>query len=190
MVVFRIYFFLNKKKKGYRDMADPTSRPTSRPTYPTDLPTDLANYKRARHIPKSRPILENPPPKKSIMSRKNWPCVVVVVFRIYFFLNKKKKGYRDMADPTSRPPDLPTSRPPNRPAWRTNTHAPPPPTHQHTRAADTPTPGGDDTPGGLRLSRHIAANTHRPTFPTDIPDRHSRPTRCAHALNGLISMMV
>ena len=170
MVVFRIYFFLNKKKKGYRDMADPTSRPTSRPTYPTDLPTDLANYKRARHIPKSRPILENPPPKKSIMSRKNWPCVVVVVFRIYFFLNKKKKGYRDMADPTY--PSLP------------------PPTHQHTRAADTPTPGGDDTPGGLRLSRHIAANTHRPTFPTDIPDRHSRPTRCAHALNGLISMMV
>ena len=160
-------------------MADPTSRPTSRPTYPTDLPTDLANYKRARHIPKSRPILENPPPKKSIMPRKNWPCVVVVVFRIYFFLNKKKKGYRDMADPTSRPPDLPTSRPPNRPAWRTNTHAPPPPTHQHTRAADTPTPGGDDsqhtpdtpgglrggddTPGGLRLSRHIAANRSRDT---------------------------
>ena len=71
MVVFRIYFFLNKKKKGYRDMADPTSRPTSRPTYPTDLPTyptdlpiDLANYKRARHIPKSRPISETPPPTK------------------------------------------------------------------------------------------------------------------------------
>ena len=70
-------------------MADPTSRPTSRPTYPTDLPTDLANYKRARHIPKSRPISENPPPKKSIMSRKNLPCVVVVVFRIYFFLIKE-----------------------------------------------------------------------------------------------------
>jgi hypothetical protein len=136
MVVFRIYFFLKTKKKGYRDMADPTSRPTSRPTYPTDLPADLANYKRARHIPKSRPILENPPPKKSIMSRKNWPCVVVVVFRIYFFLNKKKKGYRDMADPTSRPPDLPTSRPPDLPTSQPTRLA-----NQHTRAAaaDTPT---------------------------------------------------
>ena len=159
MVVFRIYFFLNKKKKGYRDMADPTSRPTSRPTYPTDLPTDLANYKRARHIPKSRPILENPPPKKSIMSRKNWPCVVVVVFRIYFFLNKKKKGYRDMADPT-----YPTFR-----RRHTNTHAPPTRQHQGTR-----TPGGRQTTHRGGCAVETTAHTHRPTLPTRLTNQHTR----------------
>ena len=90
VVVFRIYFFLNTKKTGYRDRADPTDLPTSRPTYPTDLPTDLANYKRARHIPKSRPILENPPPTKIHHHVKKLACVVVVLFRIYFFLNTKK----------------------------------------------------------------------------------------------------
>ena len=163
MVVFRIYFFLNTKKRDIGIWPIRPSRPTSRPTYPTDLPTDLANYKRARHIPKSRPISETPPPKKSIMPRKNWPCVVVVVFRIYFFLKTKKRDIgiwpiRPIRPSRSDLPDRPT-----RPAWRTNTHAPPPPTHQHTRAADTPTPGGDDTPGGLRLSRHIAANRSRDT---------------------------
>ena len=183
-------------------MADPTSRPTSRPTYPTDLPTDLANYKRARHIPKSRPILENPPPKKSIMSRKNWPCVVVVVFRIYFFLKTKKKGYRDMADPTSRPtsrpirpPDLPTSRPPDLPTdppgepthtrrrrRHTNTHAPPTRQHQGETTANTHrTHRGGCVYQGTLQRTHTDRHS-RPTFPTDIPDRHSRSTTARHAL--------
>ena len=100
--------------------------------------------------------------KSIIMSRKNWPCVVVVVFRIYFFLNKKKKGYRDMADPT-----YPTFR-----RRHTNTHAPP--TRQHQR--ETTHRGGCAVEtthrGGCAVE--TTAHAHRPTFPTRLTNQHTR----------------